>query len=112
MRFTFSSSPNVDRSTSCGLLGLRPAWLQPLADARLYVALYFILGVLQSTIFSYLTVVLSTVERRFGLASRETAWLYSGNEISQICFIVFLPFVGRVKRRPLFLGVAMCVSGE
>ena len=40
MRFTFSSSPHVDRSTSCGLLGLRPSWLQPLADARLTLEQY------------------------------------------------------------------------
>ncbi len=38
------------------------------------------------------------------------AYIYSGNEISQICFVVFLPLVGRVKRRPLFMGMALCLS--
>ena len=34
---------------------------------------------------SYLTAVLSNIERRFGLQSKEVAWIYSGNEISQGC---------------------------
>ncbi len=60
--------------------------------------------------FSYVTVVLSTVERRFGIGSKEAAWIYSGNEFSQIFFVVFLPIVGRVKRRPLFMGAALALS--
>ena len=61
-------------------------------------------------VFAYLSVVLSTIEKQFGVKSAEIAWIYSGNEISQICFIVFLPFVGRVKKRPLFMGLASIVS--
>ena len=67
-------------------------------------------GVLQSMIFSYLTVVLSTVEKQFGLKSKEAAWIYSGNEISQICFAVFIPFVGRLRKRPLVMGAASCLA--
>ena len=36
--------------------------------------------------------------------------MYSGNEISQICFIVFLPFVGRVQKKPLIIGLASMVA--
>jgi hypothetical protein len=72
--------------------------------------LYMILSGTQTIILSYLTVVLSTVEKEFGLQSKEAAWVYSGNEISQILFIVFLPFVGRAKRRPLLIGIAGVVS--
>ena len=67
-------------------------------------------GVSQSMIFSYLTVVLSTVEKQFGLKSKEAAWIYSGNEISQICFAVFIPFVGRLRKRPLVMGAASCLA--
>ena len=64
----------------------------------------------QTIILSYLSVVLSTIEKEFGLKSKEAAWVYSGNEISQILFIVFLPFVGRAKRRPLYIGIAAIIS--
>jgi len=72
--------------------------------------LYSLTGILQGMTFSYLAVVLSTIEKRFGLKSKEAAWVYSGNEISQICFIVFMPFVGRVKKRPVFMAIATVLA--
>ena len=59
---------------------------------------------------SYLTAVLSNVEKRFGLASKEVAWVYSGNEISQIALVFFLPLIGQVRKRPLWLGVSNCAA--
>ena len=59
---------------------------------------------------SYLTAVLSNVERRFGLQSKEVAWIYSGNEISQIALVFFLPLIGKVRKRPLWLGVSNCFA--
>jgi MFS family permease len=100
----------MDKGTSCGLFNWRPEWAQKLASQKVYLALFFVIGVVQSMSFSYLTVVLSTIEKRFGLKSREATWIYSGNEISQIFFILFLPFVGRVKKRPLFMGVSIMLS--
>ena len=100
----------TDHSTTCGLFGWRPKWIQKFANRKVYMLLFFILGMIQSTAFSYLTAVLSTIEKRFGLKSKEATWIYSGNEISQIFFIFFLPFVGRVQRRPLFMGLSIMLS--
>ena len=100
----------VDKGTSCGLFNWRPEWVQRFANQKVYMALFVIIGVVQSMAFSYLTVVLSTIEKRFGLKSKEATWIYSGNEISQIFFILFLPFVGKVKRRPLFMGLSIMLS--
>ena len=72
--------------------------------------LFMIVSSTQTIILSYLTVVLSTIEKEFGLQSKEAAWVYSGNEIAQVLFIVFLPFVGKAKRRPLYIGIGACVS--
>jgi len=57
--------------------------------------------------FSYLTSVLSTIEKQFGIKSKETAWVFSGNEISQIFFICALPFLGRIRKRALWTSIAM-----
>ena len=100
----------VDKTTTCGIFEWRPQWAQKFADRRIYMFLFSIIGIVQSMAFSYLTVVLSTIEKRFGLKSKEATWIYSGNEISQIFFILFLPFVGRVQRRPLFMGLSIMLS--
>ena len=120
--------------TSCGLFSWRPRGLQRFANHRFYLGMYSVVSVVMGVIYSYLSVVLTTVEKHFGIQSRvrhssrysnlpfvvslhmsftysqEAAWIYSGNEISQIFFIVFLPLVGRVKKRPLFMGLALCLS--
>ena len=75
---------------------------------------------------SYLTTVLSTIEKQFGIKSKETAWVFSGNEIrfvfqiskvqqnkqfsSQILFIFALPFLGLIKRRTLWTSVSMILT--
>lgn len=100
----------VDKGTSCGLFSYRPQWAQRFATQKVYLFVYTLVGIAQSMTFSYLTVVLSTIEKRFGLKSKEATWIYSGNEISQIFFILFLPFVGRVRKRPLFMGLSILLS--
>ena len=94
-----------------GLLSWRPTWLQKFLSHKLFILIFTLLGVSQSMIFSYLSVVLSTIEKQFGVKSAEIAWIYSGNEISQICFVLFLPFIGRTKKRPLWIGLASIISG-
>ena len=50
--------------------------------------------------YSYMSSVLTTIEKEFGIKSKETAYLNSGNEIAQILFIFFLPLMMKVKKRP------------
>ncbi len=99
-----------ERDTSCGLFDWRPKWLQRFASLKLYIVLYSILNIVQTMGYSYANVVLSNVEKRFGIRSKELAWIYSGNEIAQGAFIVFTPFLHRVSRRPLFMSLAVTFS--
>ena len=105
-----SLDKNENREILCGLFSWRPSFLQRCLSHKTFLLIYVLLGVTQSMVLAYLTVVLSTIEKQFGVKSAEIAWIYSGNEISQICFIVFLPFIGKAKRRPLFMGLASIVS--
>lgn len=43
--------------------------------------------------------------------SKEAAWIYSGNEFSQILLLFFLPFFVHIKRRPLWLGLVTILAG-
>ncbi len=110
------SSP-VDRETTCGLGPWRPgkktkceqiklvllnllltsflaAFLQRLASKKVYMFFYGALGIIQGMFFTYLSATLSTLERQFGIKSKEAAYMMSGNEISQArkkpFFITFL----------------------
>ncbi|QQP58160.1 Solute carrier organic anion transporter family member [Caligus rogercresseyi] len=84
-------------STTCGIGNWRPKWLQRFATRRFYISVYCIVGVIHGMLFSYFSTILSTIEKKFGLKSQEIAWVYSGNEISQVFFLVALPFMGLVR---------------
>ncbi|XP_040584004.1 solute carrier organic anion transporter family member 74D [Lepeophtheirus salmonis] len=98
-------------STSCGLGSWRPQWLQRFATRRMYISIYCIIGMIHGMLFSYFSTILSTIEKKFGLKSQEIAWVYSGNEISQAFFLLALPFMGIVRKRTLFMGVSIILSG-
>jgi len=72
--------------------------------------LYAVLGAVQGMGFTYLTSCLSTIEKQFGIKSQEAAWVFSGNEISQIAFIFFLPFLRKIKRRTMWTSIALLAS--
>ena len=55
--------------------------------------------------FTYMTGVLSTLEKVFGIRSEYSAYVMSGNEFSQILLILSLPCISRVERRPLWVGI-------
>jgi len=100
----------TDLKTSCGLFKWRPAWLQPLADKKVYALIFSIIGAVQGMGFTYMASVLSNIEKQFGIKSEEAAWVYSGNEMSQIFFLFFLPFLSKVKKRPLWTSLALLCS--
>ena len=56
-------------------------------------------------IFTYMAGILSTIEKAFGLRSEYSAFVMSGNELSQILLILVLPCINQAQRRPLWVGL-------
>ena len=94
----------------CGLGSWRPAFLQPLASKKVYMFIYGALGIIQGMFFTYLSATLSTLEKQFGIKSKEAAYLMSGNEISQILFMFVMPFIVKIKKRPLWTSMGLFCS--
>ena len=63
---------------------------------------YGALGIIQGMLFTYLSATLSTLEKRFGIKSKEAAYIMSGNEISQILFLFVMP-VGDQGEKEAFM---------
>jgi hypothetical protein len=58
---------STDQTITCGLFSWRPQCLQRFATPTSFMIVFSIFGIVSSAIFAYLTVVLSTIEKRFGL---------------------------------------------
>jgi len=81
--------------------------MQFFASKKVYMFFYGVIGIIKGMQYTYLSAMLSTLERKFGIKSKETAYLMSGNEIAQILFLFFLPLTVKVKKRPFWCGIGM-----
>ncbi|KAL1123270.1 hypothetical protein AAG570_002356 [Ranatra chinensis] len=88
----------------CGVGWLRAPWLQRFATTNWFLTVYGLLGTIQAMSNVYWVATLTTFEKRFGIPSRTTGIMLSGNEISQILLSLFLTYYGGQRNRPLWIG--------
>uniref|UniRef100_A0A146LLL7 Solute carrier organic anion transporter family member n=1 Tax=Lygus hesperus TaxID=30085 RepID=A0A146LLL7_LYGHE len=99
------------RNNGCGLGSFfRPKWLQKFATPRSFMTVFGLLGTVQAMAFVYFIATLTTMERRFGIPSRTTGLMLSGNEMSQIMLSLFLSYAGGQRNRPLWLAWGVAFS--
>ncbi|XP_063868485.1 solute carrier organic anion transporter family member 74D-like [Scylla paramamosain] len=91
--------------TRCGLGPCTPSWLQRFATKEMYMLVYCLVGVTQGMFFTYSVSVISTIEKRFKLKSKETGIILAGNDISQVLLAIFLSYYGTFGHRPRWLAV-------
>jgi len=112
---TSSESVEVDKSdfqTRYGCLGCRPARLQFLTGAR-----WFLLFTCLSTFFQSMAVngligvTISTIERRFGLASSQSSWIAAAYEIAGAPAVLIIGYFGLVIHRPVWIGTGLIMLG-
>ncbi|MPC15712.1 Solute carrier organic anion transporter family member 4C1 [Portunus trituberculatus] len=66
---------------------------------------YCLVGLTQGMFFTYSVSVISTIEKRFKLKSKETGIILAGNDISQVLLAIFLSYYGTFGHRPRWLAV-------
>jgi len=95
-----------------GYLGYRPACLQFLARARWFLV-FMCLSVFCHAIAAkgLLAVIISTIERRFGLSSSQTAWIAASYEIAGVPALLIIGYLGSTLRRPVWIGAGLITIG-
>ncbi|CAL4248308.1 unnamed protein product, partial [Meganyctiphanes norvegica] len=58
--------------TRCGLGSCTPSRIQWMARKEVFIVFYWIVGIIQGMFFTYSISILSTLEKRFKLTSKET----------------------------------------
>jgi len=101
-----------DQTRYYGCLGYRPAWLQFLAGARWFLVFACLSTFFQSAAVNGLIgATISTIERRFALASSQTAWIAASYEIAGAPSILIIGYFGLTLRRPVWIGAGLIVLG-
>jgi len=58
-----------------------------------------------------LAVIISTIERRFGLSSSQTAWMAATYEIAGVPALLIIGYLGSTLRRPVWIGAGLITIG-
>ncbi|KAK3879849.1 hypothetical protein Pcinc_015613 [Petrolisthes cinctipes] len=103
-------TPKEIEDTRCGIGSCSPGWLQWFATKEVYMLVYSLVGVTQGMFFTYSVSVISTIEKRFKLTSKETGLLLTGNDISQVLLAIFLSYYATFGHRPRWLGVGALLT--
>ena len=98
--------------TGFGCLRCRPAALQCLASARWFLVFICATAVFQSMVVNGLVgVTISTIERRFALASSQTAWIAASYEIAGAPVLLVIGYLGSTLHRPMWIGSGLVMLG-
>jgi len=98
--------------TRYGCLGYRPACLQFPTGARWFVLFTCLAGFFQAMgVNGLVGVNISTIERRFGLSSSQSAWIPATYDIAGIPALLVIGYLGLSLRRPMWIGGRLIMLG-
>ncbi|XP_049279584.1 solute carrier organic anion transporter family member 4A1 [Anopheles funestus] len=102
------------RSYHCGWFALRPRWMERFMTPKWALFWLCWAGAVQGLVVNgFINVVITTIERRFGLRSTQTGLVASGYDIASfLCLVPVSYFGGRIgASKPRWIGWGVAVMG-
>ncbi|XP_055641042.1 solute carrier organic anion transporter family member 4A1 [Toxorhynchites rutilus septentrionalis] len=99
---------------NCGWFSLRPRWIQRFMTPKWALFWLCWAGAVQGLVVNgFINVVITTIERRFGLRSTQTGLVASGYDIASfLCLVPVSYFGGRIgASKPRWIGWGVAVMG-
>lgn len=93
--------------TQCGVGRVRGGVLQRLATPLTYLVLSSTAALVQGMFYTFAGATLSTIERRFRLPSKVSAFITTGNDLVQLFLGIPLSYVAGRGHRPRWLSLSM-----
>ncbi|KAG0722494.1 Solute carrier organic anion transporter family member 4C1 [Chionoecetes opilio] len=93
--------------TQCGVGGARGGALQWLATPLTYLVLSSAAALVQGMFYTFANATLSTIERRFRLPSKVSAFITTGNDLVQLFLGIPLAYAAGRGHRPRWLALSM-----
>ncbi|XP_029156847.1 solute carrier organic anion transporter family member 4A1 isoform X2 [Nylanderia fulva] len=104
----------ITDNLKCGWFWFRPIYLQKFRTAKWALFWLCWAGAMQGMVVNgFVNVVITTIERRFGLKSSETGLIAGGYDIASFLLLVPVSYLGgRAKAsKPRYIGVGILVLG-
>ncbi|XP_059171963.1 solute carrier organic anion transporter family member 2B1-like [Physella acuta] len=97
--------------TRCGVWTFKPDILQPCANIWSFTLIYSLAALLTSTLTSYINSQVTTLERQFGLNSKQTGLILAANDVGFLICVLFVSYSAPKLHLPRSLGVATITFG-
>ncbi|XP_063684732.1 solute carrier organic anion transporter family member 4A1-like isoform X2 [Bolinopsis microptera] len=98
------------RSLRCGLLNLRPHFLQKFNSARWFFAFFCLAFLVHHMTNTMISVNLSTIEKRFDLSSTKSSFIINAYDISCAATVMFISHFCK-NSKPKWIGIGIVVMG-
>lgn len=94
--------------TQCGYLCFQNITLfKRFNNVSSFVVLYGIVGCMITMTYSYFNGVLTTIEKRFKIPSRNMGVIYTGADIMSVCASWFISYYGGKGHRPRIIAIGL-----
>ncbi|XP_008554726.1 solute carrier organic anion transporter family member 4A1 isoform X1 [Microplitis demolitor] len=104
----------ISSKTLCGWFKFRPKYLQKFRTAKWALFWLCWAGAMQGMVVNgFINVVITTIEKRFGLNSSETGLIAGGYDIASFVFLIPVSYLGGRSKasKPKYIGVGVLVLG-
>ncbi|XP_043496047.1 solute carrier organic anion transporter family member 4A1 [Polistes fuscatus] len=108
------SDKTTDNNLKCGWFWFRPIYLQKFRTAKWALFWLCWAGAMQGMVVNgFVNVVITTIERRFGLRSSQTGLIAGGYDIASFLLLVPVSYLGGRSKasKPRYIGVGVLVLG-
>ncbi|XP_054713441.1 solute carrier organic anion transporter family member 74D-like [Uloborus diversus] len=99
---------DVDRR--CGVGCFKPNWLQKMADPKVYLVIFCIVGVIEGAYFTYFVGVLTTLEKRYAFESKISGIILIADNISATFVSLIVGYCGSKGHKPRMIAFGMVLS--
>ncbi|XP_076437485.1 solute carrier organic anion transporter family member 2A1-like [Babylonia areolata] len=95
----------------CGIGQFKPAALRMCATMPMFTGFYSISALLTSTLSSFVSSQVTTLEKHFGFSSSQTGFIMAANDVGFLAMILFVSFLASRVHIPRSLGLFTIMFG-
>lgn len=101
----------MEDANYCGVGSCRPNILQACASIGCFTGMFSICGLMTSSLQMYMTSQVSSIEKQFGLSSKQSGFLMSCDEIGFLTTTIFVGYIAPRLHIPHVLSAATMFYG-
>ncbi|XP_052862967.1 solute carrier organic anion transporter family member 74D-like isoform X2 [Anopheles cruzii] len=100
----------LTKDTTCGFGMFRGPLLQRFANKKVYVFMYGVAGCVFSATFAYFNGIITTLEKRYKIPSKNTGLISVGNDISALLLSAILSYYAGKGHRPRWIAFGLLLT--